>query len=251
MNSRRAEVPVNAYGEDLAYIHDAGHGDFARRAAPGVLAMLRAAGIDSGLVVDLGCGSGIWAEALCAAGYEVLGIDISEAMVALARRRAPRAEFRAGSFLDADLPPCAAVTALGECFSYLFDAGNTGKGLLGLFRRIHRALAPGGLLIFDVVAPGRVPGPGPLRIFREGEDWAVLVTAEEDSRRKVLTRHITSFRKVGELYRRDAEVHRQRVCDRAELAAQLRGLGFRVRPLAGYGEMRFPPWQIGFLARKA
>jgi hypothetical protein len=84
----------------------------------------------------------------------------------------------------------------------------------------------------------------------EGKDWAVLVTAEEDRRRGQLTRRITSFRKVGELYRRDEEIHRLRLFRRSELARQLRAVGFRVRTLAGYGPLRFAAGHFGFLARK-
>jgi 2-polyprenyl-3-methyl-5-hydroxy-6-metoxy-1,4-benzoquinol methylase len=80
-----------AYNEDLAYIHDVGYGGFAEGAAPGVLRILREAGIGDGLVVDLGCGSGIWARHLTDAGYEVVGVDISPAMIRLARKRAPTA----------------------------------------------------------------------------------------------------------------------------------------------------------------
>ena len=50
---------MSPYGRDLAHVHDIGYGDFAREAAPGLLALLRAAGVDGGLVVDLRCGSGI------------------------------------------------------------------------------------------------------------------------------------------------------------------------------------------------
>ena len=52
------------YGEDLAYIHDVGFGDFALGAAPGMLEILRRSGIRGALVVDLGCGSGLWAREL-------------------------------------------------------------------------------------------------------------------------------------------------------------------------------------------
>ena len=86
--------------------------------------------------LGLGCGSGIWAERLSASGYEVLGIDISRAMIRMARKRAPRAQFRNESFLATKLPPCVVVTSLGECFSYLFDRRNTALGLRGLLRRI-------------------------------------------------------------------------------------------------------------------
>jgi len=93
------------YQEDLAYIHDTGFGDFARRAAPGLLAMLRRHGIRRGRVVDLGCGSGIWAAELVAAGFEAVGVDLSAEMLEIARRRAPGAEFVHASLFDVDLPP--------------------------------------------------------------------------------------------------------------------------------------------------
>jgi SAM-dependent methyltransferase len=246
--SEGSDPGLRAYAPDLAYIHDAGHGDFARRAGPALLSMFRERGLKSGLVIDLGCGSGIWAEQLVASGYDVLGIDISPAMIELARRRVPGGEFRGGSFLAVELPPCAAVTALGEVFSYVFDAGNTATGLSKLLRRIHAALAPGGMLVFDVVTPGRVPEGGPRQLFREGSDWAVLVTATEDD--SLLTRDITTFRKVGEAYRRAREVHRQRVFDAAEVERRLRRTGFCVRRVRGYGELRFPPGVTGFVARK-
>jgi SAM-dependent methyltransferase len=200
-------------------------------------------------VIDLGCGSGILSQEVAAAGYDVLGIDVSEAMIAMARERVPQGRFRVESLLQAELPPCVAVAAVGEAFNYLFDPGNTGRALAKLFRRIHGALEPGGLLLFDVAEPGRVPG-GFQRKHVEGENWAVLVTLEEDRGRRLLTRRITTFRQVGDLYRRDEEIHRQRLLPRSEVAKQLRRLGFRVRTLAGYGSQRFPRGQAGFVARK-
>jgi SAM-dependent methyltransferase len=241
---------AGAYRDDLAYIHDAGFGGLARSAAPVLQHALRRGGKDKGLVIDLGCGSGIFAEELSAAGYDIWGIDISEAMIAQARKRVPDGRFRVGSLLTAELPPCVAVAAIGECFNYLFDSGHSKRGLVRLFRRIYEALTAGGLFLFDAAEPGRVPGPGPYRVSTEGDDWAVLMTAEEDRRRRMLTRRITSFRKVGELYRRDHEIHRLRLFTPSELAGELRGIGFRVRALPGYGSRRFPPGHVGFLAHK-
>lgn len=241
---------ARAYRPDLAAIHDAGFGQLAQSAAEVLLGELRRRGLRRGLVVDLGCGSGALAERLTAAGYDALGIDISAAMVALARRRVPRAHFRVGSLLSADIPPCVAVTAVGECFNYLFDQATTKRRLLGLFRRVYDALDPSGLLLFDVAEAGRVPGTGPHRAFTAGEGWVVLLDAEEDRRRGLLTRHITTFRQVGRLYRRDDEVHRLRLLSRTELAAQLREIGFRVRYLYGYGSLAFGRGHAGLLARR-
>lgn len=239
---------MQAYKADLAYIHDVGFGRFAEDAAAGLLDILRRARISRGRVVDLGCGSGIWAAELIDAGYDVLGVDLSADMIEIARRRAPRAKFQVGSYLNTRLPSCAAVTSIGECFSYLFDENNGKRPLASLFRRVYTALEPGGLFLFDVATPGRAAGPS--RKYWEGDDWAVLVEFDEDGKRKRLTRRITSFRKVGKLYRRDREVHHVRLYDRTELATMLRGVGFRVRPLRGYGELRFPKGLAGFQARK-
>lgn len=49
--------------------------------APGLLTVLAEAGIHDGLVVDLGCGTGVWAEHLSDAGYQVVGLDISPATI--------------------------------------------------------------------------------------------------------------------------------------------------------------------------
>lgn len=242
---------ADAYREELAYIHDVGFTDFAKNASLVLRDALQQRGIDHGLVVDLGCGSGLLSHELAAAGFEVLGIDISEAMINIARQRVPSAHFRQESILKTELPPCVAVVAIGECFNYLFDEGNTQQALYGLLRRIHRSLEPGGLLVFDVAEPGRVPGSGPQRTHTEGEDWAVLVTAEEDRKNRLLTRRMTTFRKVGELYRRDQEIHWLRLVARSELLKQLRDLGFEARVLEGYGQLKFPPGCVGFLAYKA
>ena len=66
---------TDAYRDDLAHIHDVGFGGFAQAAAPVLMEALRGGGIDRGLVIDLGCGSGILSRAIYLAGYDVLGVE--------------------------------------------------------------------------------------------------------------------------------------------------------------------------------
>jgi SAM-dependent methyltransferase len=236
------------YGKDLAYIHDVGHADFALRTAPGILEILHQSGVLEGLVVDLGCGSGLLARELVDAGYRVLGIDISEAMVEISRRRVPEAEFRVGSLFDADIPPCRAVTAISEVLNYLFDeeAGSP----LPLFRRVFEALAPGGVFVFDVLGPGQVPPGTTASGFREGEDWAVVSERKEDAEEGTMMRRIVSFRKVGEHYERDEELHRVRLHEPAEISDLLRRAGFGVRTMRSYGGYPLERGHAAFVARK-
>jgi len=232
------------YQRDLAYIHDAGFGDYARKSAPGLLAILRQAGIRNGVVVDLGCGSGIWATELFRHGYDVLGIDSSTAMIELARKQAPAARFISASFLKARLPACDAATAIGEVFNYTFDKRNSRGGLAQLFRRVHQALRLGGVFIFDVAEPGRALR----RAYAEGKDWAILFSAEAS--RDLLVRRMTTFRRVGKLYRRSEETHRLRLYRSSDVAADLRAAGFTVRVLRAYGRMPLPSGNAAFVATK-
>jgi len=247
-------LATSPYRDDLAFVHDAGFGHVAQNAAVELLKRLskyQKRSLASRRVVDLGCGSGILAQAVSAAGYNVLGFDLSDAMLALAAKRVPKAEFRRESFVSADLPACLAVTAIGEVFNYLFDRRNRGQRLSTVFGRVYETLCPGGLFLFDLAEPGRVRGMGPQRGYSEGPGWACLYTAEEDRRRRTLTRTITTFRSMGENYRRQREVHRLRLFRRAEVVQKLRSAGFSVRTLSGYARFRFPPGWVAFLARKA
>lgn len=241
---------MESYGEDLAYIHDDGFGDFARQAAPGLLALLADSGIDGGLVVDLGCGSGIWAELLCEAGYDVLGIDQSAAMIDLASNRAPSAHFEVASIHRSELPTCAAATSIGEGLSYLADPEDSEIDLAGLFRRIYQALLPAGVLIFDVMSTNYQVAPGARTSTRQGDDWSVKADLEL-AERNLLRREITFSRRIGDSWRSGREVHFVELLDPDLVVASLEGVGFFSRRLEQYGDFDLLAGRAAFLARKS
>jgi SAM-dependent methyltransferase len=234
------------YAEDLAYVQREGFGDFAREASPGLLAMLRAAGIRSGTVLDLGCGAGVWLRELSRAGYRAIGIDASAPLVRAARRAAPAASLRVGSVYRTALPECDAVTAISEVLSYLPARGGA-PPLAPLFRRIARGLPPGGLFLFDLMVDDRDMD---YRSWRAGRDWAVLVEVSRQPRRRTIEREITSFRRMSGGYRRRRERHRLRITPRAGVEAALRAAGFSVRVSRRYGHRELPPGRLAFRARK-
>lgn len=240
------------YKEDLAYIHDVGFSDYALKSAPGILEILVQNKILEGLVVDLGCGSGLWAQELAKANYHVLGVDISESMIDIARKRVPDAEFLVESLFKAEIPACNAVTSIGECLNYLFDSNNDQQVLTQLFVRIYNALNPGGIFIFDILEAEaeQVIPKTTKKGFTQGGDWIVLVEKEEDQQQGILTRRIITFRKVGEYYRRDDEVHQQRLYKATDIAQGLEQVGFQVQIMHSYGQYNLPKAHAAFVARK-
>jgi SAM-dependent methyltransferase len=185
------------------------------------------------LVVEFGCGSGVVARHLVDAGFDVLGIDASPAMIDLARRNVPEARFTIGTLSSARIPRCRAIVAIGEVVSYVLEGHN---GLSTFFARAARALEPGGLLLFDFIesAEGRTyPSKS-----RSGADWALVFRATADRRGRFLTRRIITFRKIGSAYRRGEETHKVRIFTRAEMAAALERAGFEVRMRRSLGGVK-------------
>lgn len=238
------------YGDDLAWIHETGFATLARNGATAAVALLRRAGITDGLVVELGCGGGTSAEVMTGAGYDVWGIDLSPAMVRLARDRVPSGRFVVGSLYDAEFPRCVAVAAIGEVLNYAFTPQRGRRTHARLFERVYDAILPGGLFVFDIAGPGRAPQNEPVQRHVSGPDWTVLTETKESADGKWLERRIVSFRRTGRLYRRNEEVHRIRLHRAAELATPLRGCGFRVAVPRGYDGVPFAPGHRVLVARR-
>jgi SAM-dependent methyltransferase len=242
--------PELFYGRDLAYVHDQAFGHLARAGGETLLRLLARQGFDSGLVVELGCGSGITAQLLTERGYDVLGVGVSSDLVEIARGRAPSASFLNASLLDAELPACVAVAAIGECFNYAFDERAGDEALGVVFARAYEALEPGGLFLFDIAELGRERG-GPRRDWSEGPDWMLCLEASEEHAARTLERRITVFRQVDGGFRRSDELHRLRLYEVAAVLDALETAGFEARRLGAYGSaVHFGRGHSGFLATK-
>lgn len=236
------------YEHDLAHVQDAGFGELARAAAAVVADELAKAGRRDGLIVDLGCGSGILAAEMLERGYDVLGVDLSPDLLDIARTRAPGARFEQGSLWETEIPRCVAVTAVGESLNYAFDQRAGPDAVTALIRRVHGALEPGGVFVFDVSGPGRERGPGPRRDWSEGEDWLVCVEAAADDPAGLLTRRIVTFRRSQDGWRRSDERHRLRLYDPEWVRSELIAAGFDPRTAQGYGSTPLAQGHVAFVA---
>src|SRR5947207_10716404 len=108
------------YRPDLALVHHLGFGFHADACAPGILKLLEPSRVRGGLVVELGCGSGLLTRHLIDAGHRVVATDASEAMLALARETVPDAEAVTQVVLPDDpIPAADAIVSVGHVLSYL------------------------------------------------------------------------------------------------------------------------------------
>ena len=108
-------------------------------------------------VLDLGCGLGLSAVYLAERGAaSVLGVDVSERMLAQARSH-PRVTYRRAAIEAFEAPPEAFELVISSlAFHYVADWA-------GLARRIAGWLAPGGVLVFSTEHPiymARLPDLG-------------------------------------------------------------------------------------------
>lgn len=114
------------------------YADLVRGAAPG----------GARRVVEVGCGPGRITAHLGGLGLDMLGIDLSPAMIEQARRRHPDLDFRVGEMTALDLPPGGAAGVVAW-YSLIHIPPAEHPAVLAGFRRV---LAPGGhlLLAFHV-----------------------------------------------------------------------------------------------------
>jgi SAM-dependent methyltransferase len=225
------------YRADLARVHDRGFGFHADACAPGILALLEPVRARGGLVVELGCGSGLLTHEVAAAGHRVIATDASPAMLNIARERlGERAEGIVQLRLPDDpIPQAEAIVAIGHPLNYLPDLDSFEQAVTA----IGRALLPGGVLAFDVcdIAWGRRDLTTQGRV---GEDWAII-TEFSVPRRDLFVREITTFLAAGDgTWRRDHERHENVLVDVTRIPALLAGVGVTARVRPSFGTEALP-----------
>nr|WP_280865602.1 class I SAM-dependent methyltransferase [Falsiroseomonas frigidaquae] len=169
-------------------------------------------------VLDLGCGYGWFARwAIGQGAQSVLGIDISERMLARAREltSGEDIEYRQGDLDALDLP----VAGFDLVFSSL--AFHYVEDLPGMLRQVHAAMAPGGMLVFSQEHP--------LRTAPSRQGWETLA----DGRRIwPLDRYLLDGPRNTEWL--EASVVKQHRC-MATLLNALIGAGFTLAGLQEWG----------------
>jgi len=226
------------YRDNLALVHHRGFGFHADMCAPGIVALLGPVRDRRGLIVELGCGSGLLTRHLLDAGHRVVATDASPAMLELARAAAPDAEdVRQVRLPDDPIPDADAIVSVGHALNYLPDQAAIDRA----FVAVAHALRPGGVLAIDVCdLEWGAARRGVATHGRVGQDWAIITETSTPAANRFV-REMTIFVKNDDgSWRRDEERHDNILIDTTLVPGLLAQQGVEAQVRSSFGTEQLP-----------
>lgn len=190
--------------------------------------LFREYGVTSGLMLELGCGTGTMTEQMAAAGFDMIGIDSSEDMLAEALEK----KLESGHdilYLCQDMRQfelygtVAAAYSVCDSLNYLTQQ----EDLVRVFRLVNNYLDPKGLFIFDFNTACAYRDPlrqAPIVETQDGDTMIWENFWEEESRQN--EHRLTFFLEDGDgRYEKVEELHLQKAWELAEMKQALMEAG--------------------------
>lgn len=189
-----------------------------------LVTLLHRYGIDEGLVLELGCGTGNMTEALKRRGYDMIGVDNSEEMLSVAIEKNTDNEdenLKPALYLCQDMREfelygtVRAIVSICDCINYILEP----EDLLQVFRLVNNYLDPEGVFIFDLNTRYKyenILGEQTIAETREDHCFIWDNYYDEDSR---LNEYVLNlFIQGGDgRYDRHEEIHYQKAYDLEEI----------------------------------
>jgi len=216
-----------------------------------LIGLLKENGVADGLVCELGCGTGQMTRRLAAAGYDMIGIDLSEEMLDVAREQeygAYEGDFEEEEveedaaepsilYLQQDMREfelygtVSAVVSICDSMNYM----TSDEDLLQVFRLVNNYLDKDGVFIFDMNTEYKYKElMGDTTIAENREDVSFIWENLYDAEKRLNEYCLTLFAKAETededeegpaLYEKYEEVHLQRAYPLAEVKRLLAEAG--------------------------
>ena len=200
--------------------------------------ILKQEGLNPRTCVDLACGTGSVTEILAKKGLQVIGIDMSEDMLAVASQKTADL-YAAPWFLcqklqELRLPKAVdlAVCAL-DSMDYITDPEDCRKAI----HRVYKYLNPGGIFIFDVNTPEKLRAMDGQVFLDEDDDVYCVWRGEFDEKTNICSYGMDLFQRHGETWVRSFEEHCEYAYSAEQLISYLKEAGFT--HIRVYGDRRF------------
>ena len=181
--------------------------------------------IEEGVVCELGCGTGKMTRLLADAGYDMIGVDMSEDMLAIASMENPQQIL----YLCQDMRELelygtvAAVVSVCDSMNYLLEEDD----LLEVFQRVNEYLEPGGVFLFDLNTIYKYETLlGETTICENRPEGSFIWENYYDEEEQINEYDLTLFIQEKEnLYRKFEETHYQRVYSMEKIRTLLEEAG--------------------------
>lgn len=175
-----------------------------------VRSLLTEYGVQDGIVLDLGCGTGKMTRLLQAAGYDMIGVDCSAEMLEIAARQ----ESEGILYLCQDMREfelygtVAAVVCVCDSINYILQK----EELRDVFALVNNYLDPGGMFVFDLNTCYKYETVLGERVICENREEASFIWENYyDDQEQINEYDLTLFvREETGLYRKYEETHYQR-----------------------------------------
>ena len=224
------------YDEFMDNVDYAGWADY-------ICERLKEHGIRSGLVLDLGCGTGTLTELLADRGFDMIGVDGSEDMLMAAQEK-KAASGHDILYLHQDLAgfelygTVRAIVSVCDSLNYLTEE----EDLARTFSLVSNYLDPGGVFIFDMNTEYKYRNVIGNTTIAENRDhagfiWENVYDEEEKINEYLLTLFLE--RKDG-LFERSQELHVQRAYALSEVRMLLEKAGLKPEAVYEDYSLRIP-----------
>ena len=184
---------------------------------------------EKNLVVELGCGTGSFTAVMARKGYDIMGIDMSEEMLQVARRKVIDEGLNV-MFLEQDMREldlyctCGTVLSVCDSINYLLED----EDVVTTFKLVNNFLYPKGIFIFDFNTLHKYRDViGDVTIAENREDCSFIWENYYHDDEHVNEYDLTIFAKCGEedVFRRSVETHYQRGYELDEMIAFVKEAG--------------------------
>lgn len=236
------------YRSPLARVHHEGFAFHADEVAPGILRLLAPVRAAGGLVVELGCGTGLLTRHLVAAGHRVVATDASPAMLDIARSTVDGAvAIERLTLPDDPIPPADAIVAVGHPLNYLPSL----EAIEAALAAMADALRPGGILAFDLcdLAYGAARAGIRSRGWA-GPDWALVTEFSMPAPDRFVRQMAVFSRSADGTWRRDDERHDNVLVDTARVPPLLAGHGVLAEVRAAFGAEALPEGLVAIVGSR-
>lgn len=200
-------------------------------------------GIRPELILDLGCGTGNITHRLAEKGYEMIGVDISEEMLMIAKKKAEESGLNILYLLqdmrDFELYGTVdVIVCLCDGMNYITDPDD----MAAVFRQANNYLNPGGLFIFDLNTEYKFKYILADHTFAHTEEDAAYIWENFYDESEKMNEYYMNFfikEKNGEKYHRFEECHYEKSYSVEEIKTLIEKSGMEF--VSAYDAFTFHP----------